>query len=124
MVGAVFDRDKADDRSAECAERSQQYQITPIGTTYDFKQVRCGRAHGERADEYADGHATIRFKPGCHDFHAGWIDPGEEEAGAEAQNKRRVNAIDEQADGAIGHRAAKSAEGEKAAGVEDIGEIE
>jgi hypothetical protein len=101
--------------------REQDVPPRQVGEAAD--QVGHLRAHGEGADQDADGEAAALAKPRRHDLHRGWVGARHGEASDESQDQSGPEAVDPERDGGIGDRAERAARHHERTGRPHVGQI-
>ena len=87
-------------------------------------QVRRRRAHGEGADQDAQGEAAALAKPRRHDLHRRRVGARHGDAGDESQDQGRREAVDPERDGGIGGGAERAARHHQRPGRPHVGQVD
>ena len=113
-----------DDRAAgDRQQRGREQDVPPRQVGEATDQVRHRRAHGEGADQDADGEAAALAKPRRHDLHRGRVGARHGDAGDESQDHGGPETVHPESDGGIGDRAERAARHHERTGRPHVGQI-
>ena len=113
-----------DDRAAgDRQERGREQDVPPRQVGEAADQVRHRRAHGEGADQDADGEAAALAKPRRHDLHRRRVGARHGDAGDESQDQGRPETVHPERDGGIGDGAERAARHHERTGRPHVGQI-